>query len=726
MAWKLVELFADITARDGKFRAAMKRVQANAQAASRKMGEVSRHSRRMLMGLGAGLAGVVTASSGFEKSMSRVKAVTRASGEEFETLRRTALELGRTTQFSASQAANAMSQFAIAGFKTREIVAAMPHALNLAAAGELNMAEAAGIASNVMRGMGLNAEELARATDVMAAAFTTSNTDLRQLGEAMKFVGPVAKSTGKSLEETVSVIQVLSNAGIQASMAGTSLRRILSKLAEEAGKSNGPFQDLGVSITDSNGRIRNMADIIRDLNKAMAGMTEAEKSSWTMEQFGQRAGPAMAALLNEGSEALRNYQMELAGSEGLAKRIAEEQLDNFRGSLTKLISAVEGAAISIGTVFHGALRKVVDALQNAASYMASLSDSTKQSIRQWVGATAAVLGAVMAFSKLSQIILLVTAHPLVALVTALAAAGVAITKFMIQTGELGRIFEGEFKNVGNIMSWLKGWWDKIVDGIIYGFISLKVVITNWKDSLRYMLLAATKGVVSFSLDVWHWFTKKLPEYVRWFVKNWMDIFTDWFNWTKTLLQNMWKNFKNLFKSIWAWMKGDEWEFEWTNLTEGFKRTAKELPKIAKREMSDVERVMGEEMRKIADRMNTEFNKEYQRIQNKRRPQVLPKKGKGPAIKDVEGPSEGEPPGGAVPQLAGGDGAGIPDLGKTVARAAFIGVAQMARKIQTAAASEEKKIQKQQLMNMKKTRETLEEMNQRDKERENEKEMEPLE
>lgn len=724
MAWKLVELFADITARDGKFRAAMKRVQANAQAAAHKMDQVSRHSRRMLLGLGGSLTGVVIASSGFEKSMSRVKAITGSTGEQFDLLRRTAMELGRTTQFSASQAANAMSQFAIAGFEVTDIVSAMPHALNLAAAGELNMSEAAGIASNIMRGMGLTAEELARATDVMTAAFTTSNTDLRQLGEAMKFVGPVAKTTGKDLEEIVSVIQVLSNAGIQASMAGTSLRRILSKLAEESGKSSGPFQELGVQITDSNGKIRNMADIVRDLNKAMEGMDEAEKASWIMQQFGQRAGPAMSALLNTGQGALREYQKELAGSAGLAERIAEEQMDNLRGSITKMLSALEGAAISIGTVFHGALRKAADVIQDAASWMGNLSDATKQSIAQWVGATAAVLGSVMAFTKLSQIILLITAHPMVALLTALAAVGVAITKFMIQTGELGRVFEGEFRDVGSIMSWLKSWWDKILDGIIYGFVFLKVTIRNWKDSLRYMFLAASRGVIGFALDIWHWFTKKLPEYVWWFVKNWRDIFTDWFNWTKTVLKNMWQNFKNLFESIWKWMKGDEFDFEWTSLTEGFKRTAEELPKIAKREMSDVERVMEGEMRKIADKMRTEFNKEYQRIRNKRKTPAGPEGG--PDTKDIGGPAkEGA---GAKAQIGGGNAVevDIPNLGKAVARATFIGVAEMAKRIQTAAAgSDQKKIQKKQLDEAEKTRKAVEEMNKRDEQRQDEKEMEPL-
>ena len=179
--------------------------------------------------------------------------------------------MGATTVFSASQAAEAMSYFALAGFDTQQIMDALGPTLNLAAAGQIEIAEAADIAAKIMSGMGISADNLGNAIDVMAKAMTTANTDLTMLGDAFKFVGPMAKTAGVSLEEITAAIQLLSNAGIQGEMAGTTLRGMLLSLTSPSSEAKRELDRLGVSIIDSAGNVRGLAAIIGDLESSLSG-----------------------------------------------------------------------------------------------------------------------------------------------------------------------------------------------------------------------------------------------------------------------------------------------------------------------------------------------------------------------------------------------------------------------------------------------------------------------
>ena len=198
----------------------------------------------------AALSGLAVAAikmgSDFEAGMSRVQALSGATGAEFEALRKTALELGRTTVFSASQAAEGMQYLAMAGFKTNEIIAAMPGVLNAAAAGQVDLATAADITSNVLSGFGLKAEEAARVADVLTKAFTSSNTTMESLGETMKYAAPVAAAAGFALEEVAAAAGMLGDAGIQGSQAGTTLRAIMLRLINPPKQAAEALDALGI------------------------------------------------------------------------------------------------------------------------------------------------------------------------------------------------------------------------------------------------------------------------------------------------------------------------------------------------------------------------------------------------------------------------------------------------------------------------------------------------
>lgn len=322
-----------------------------------------------LFGIGAAAAGLGISAkrfADFEQGMARVKAITGATGLEFAKLQGLALELGRTTQFSASQAAEAMGFFSVAGFKVNEQLTAMRPTLNLAAAGQLDMGTAADIVAKIMRGMSLDASQLEETVDVLAKAFTTANTDLVQLGEAFKFVGPIGKSTGKGIKELAAAIQVMSDVGIQGGMAGAALRNILLRLQVQPSEVRKALEKMNVKIGDSEGRMRSLADIVDDLNRGLSSMTDIQRGATVAQIGGIRAASALNEILSVGGDRLREYEKRLKDSAGTAARIAAVQMDTLRGSFIRFKSALEGAAITIGKALAPALNSIADALAAAS------------------------------------------------------------------------------------------------------------------------------------------------------------------------------------------------------------------------------------------------------------------------------------------------------------------------------------------------------------------------
>lgn len=328
--------------------------------------------------VGAGAA-IVKVAADFERATNRVAALSGAQGAAFDRLRDQAKELGSATQFSATQAAEAQAFLAQAGFTTDQIFKSLPGTLNLAGAAQLDLGRSADIVSNILTGFQLDVSELDRAVDVLAKAFTSSNTDLEQLGQGFKFVGPVASAFGVGLEETAAALGLLGNAGLQASTAGTGLRRIISTLAKEQDK-------LGISTVDATGKLRPLADIIEDIEAR--GLTAAE----ALAIFGDRGGPAISALLSQGSGALRELTANLEDAAGTAERIQAVQLQGLAGQLTQLKSAGEGLAIAFGdTGLLTSVTGVVTGLTNMVRRVAELEPGTQRLLLA-VGGFGIILG----------------------------------------------------------------------------------------------------------------------------------------------------------------------------------------------------------------------------------------------------------------------------------------------------------------------------------------------
>ena len=339
------------------------------RSAGQKAGELG----RVLTGLGAAFLAPaalgIRAFGQFEKRMANVQAVSGATGAEFQALTDIAKELGRTTEFTASQAAEALGFLAMAGINSSDSISALPNVLNLATAGSLELANAADIVTNVMSGFGISADDVGKATDVLVTGFTSANTDLQQLGEAFTYAGPVAKAAGLSFEETSAALALLGNAGIQASMAGTTLRGSITRLLNPSNQAADALARLGVTATDSAGELLPFNDIIAQFEGTGLSASDA------MLIFGQRAGPGMLELVRQGSGALQALTREMELSGGTAEQIAKDKLDTFLGQLTKLASAGEGLALVIGEGIVPVLRPLAETLTNVVQRSGRLGRS---------------------------------------------------------------------------------------------------------------------------------------------------------------------------------------------------------------------------------------------------------------------------------------------------------------------------------------------------------------
>ena len=316
-----------------------------------------------ITGTAAALGGVAAAAikvgSDFESQMSRVKAISGATGEEFEQLKAQAMQLGADTSFSASQAAEGMENLAAAGFTTSEIMNAMPGLLNLAAASGEDLASSSDIAASTLRGFGLAAYDAAHVADVLAANANRTNSSVADTGEAMRYIAPLARAAGLSLEETAAAIGIMANAGVNGSQAGTSLRGALSRLSKPTKDMSEAMDELGISFYDSNGKMKSLTEQVGMLRQATEGMTDEQKNNYLVTLYGQEALSGMLALINEGEGSLGELTNAYKNCDGAAQKAAETMQDNLSGALEQL----GGSAQTLGLAFYNS---VADNLKNAA------------------------------------------------------------------------------------------------------------------------------------------------------------------------------------------------------------------------------------------------------------------------------------------------------------------------------------------------------------------------
>lgn len=345
---KLTGPMDKIESRIGKFaKGAMKKFAAIATAGA------------VLVG-GLGVRDVMTTFMDFEQGMANVQAVSRATGDELQALTDEAKRLGRETEWSAVQVSEAEMLLAQAGFSVQENIAALPGLLSLASAGGLELSDATDIAAGTLRAFGLEAKETGRVADILAVAASSTNSDVYGLGEAMKYVGPVAKGLNISLEETTAALGMLHDANIKGGQAGTVLRGALNKLAKPSKEASELMHRLGFEAFDARGNILPLDQVIGNLQKSTADLSAEQKANAMVTMFGQQNMAGMLALVEQGPDKLAELTKSLQESSGAAAEMADARLDSLSGQFTILQSAVEGMKIELGERLAPYTRKFVE------------------------------------------------------------------------------------------------------------------------------------------------------------------------------------------------------------------------------------------------------------------------------------------------------------------------------------------------------------------------------
>lgn len=342
--------------------------------------------------LGTTIAAPIKVAVDFEQSVAKLGAITRADEASLKALEAAARKLGETTLFTASQSAEAMTFLGMAGFKTNQILAATPGMLNLAQAAGSDLAETADIASNILSGFSLEADQMGRVGDVLSATFTSSNTTLQMLGDTLKYAAPVASAAGASLEEVAAMAGLLGNVGIQGSMAGTALRAAFLRLSAPPKMAADAIEELGLSVKDAEGNLRPIPEILKDIGAATQHMGSAEQAEVIKRLFGSEAAAGMTELLKQaGSGALDDYIAQLQKAKGTADEMARKMGDTTSGALKRLGSALESVAISLGDVLLPTVAAGAEVFATFAGWISAASQAYPFLTKVVVGATAGLI-----------------------------------------------------------------------------------------------------------------------------------------------------------------------------------------------------------------------------------------------------------------------------------------------------------------------------------------------
>ena len=335
----------------------------------------------------------VATAADFEQAMARVGAVSGATGEDFERLTQQAKELGAKTQFSASQAAASQESLARAGFKTNEIISAMPGLLNMAAAEGMDLANAADIAASAIAGFGLDASEAGRVADVLAKTSAASNTSIALLGESLKYVAPIAKGLGFSIEQVNAMLGVMANAGIKGSQAGTALKSAFQRLSAEPKQTAAALELLGIKAKTAQGDMRPLPELMEDLAKKTQNMGKADKLGILSKVFGGVASSGMLAIMDSVANGkLPELEEALYNCSGAAQAMADRMNATAQGAMKRLESASEGLRIVIGNHLLPAYTWIIDTMAEFKGWLTQLIEEHPVISKAVIGFTTALLG----------------------------------------------------------------------------------------------------------------------------------------------------------------------------------------------------------------------------------------------------------------------------------------------------------------------------------------------
>lgn len=311
-----------------------------------------------LIGASFGVAESVNSFQDFESMMSQVKAISGATGQEFDDLTAKAQEMGATTKFTATESAEAFNYMAMAGWKPQQMIDGISGIMGLAAASGEDLGTTSDIVTDALTAFGLQAGDAGHFADVLAQASANANTNVSMLGESFKYVAPVAGAMNYSVEDTSLALGLMANASIKGSMAGTALKTSLANMAAPTDSMAAAMDKYGISLTDSEGNMKSLRGVIDNLRGSLGGLSETEQTAAASTIFGKEAMAGMLAIINASEEDYNKLSTAIGNSKDAAEGMADTMLDNLKGSFTLMQSAIEGTENAFGKRLSPYLRGI--------------------------------------------------------------------------------------------------------------------------------------------------------------------------------------------------------------------------------------------------------------------------------------------------------------------------------------------------------------------------------
>lgn len=513
----------------------------------------------------------------FNVGMSKVQALTRLdkNSEEFKMLREQARELGATTAFTANQVAQGQAFYAMAGFKPEQIKNAMPGTLAMSLAGDIDLGTTADIGSNILTGFKLDSDQMGRVSDVLVGAFTRSNTSLTMLGDTMKYVAPVASGLGVDLETAAAATGKLGDAGIQGSMAGTSLRAILGRLAEPPKMAAKALEELGIKTRDAKGNLRDFPELLAELDKKTAKMGNAQRAGFFKHIAGEEAFSALSVLAEQaGKGELQTLVADLKQAKGEAQKVAGTMTDNLSGDMKNLQSAWEDLGIQIFDGIDSPLRQISQSITRVISKVGVWMKENPELAKTLTMIGLAIAGIITTLGILSLSIAAMLG-PLAAAKLSLSILGIkggsALTLLLKPIKLLGSAFLGVgkamlanpillviaaiaaavyliYKNWDTIGPYVYKVWDTVKRYTAIAWQALKDTIKSAWEAIKYIFFNWTPlgliikhwdSIVSYTQTTWTMIKTKISDV-------WEGI--------KTTLKNGWNNIVKSVQETWETIK----------------------------------------------------------------------------------------------------------------------------------------------------------------------------
>ena len=499
--------------------------------------------------VGLGTAAVKTAAD-FDSAMSKVAAVSGATGSDLDALRDKAREMGEKTKFSASEAAEAMNYMAMAGWKTEDMLSGIEGVMNLAAASGEDLATTSDIVTDALTAFGLTAKDSGHFADILAAASSNANTNVSMMGETFKYCAPIAGALGFSAEDTAEAIGLMANAGIKGSQAGTALRTIMNNLSGDVKICGSSIGEVTIATTNADGRMRDLSDILADCRTAFSGLTESEKAQAAESLVGKNAMSGFLALMNAGESDINKLSSAIDNCDGSAASMAETMNDNLAGQLQILKSQLEELAISFGELLMPAIRTIVGWIQKFVDWLNSMDEGTRKVIVT-IALVAAAIGPVLIIvgKVISAVGTIMTLVPKLAGVIN-AAKGVfvafnavcAANPYVLIIAAIVALVAAFIYLWNNCEEFRQFWidlWESIKE----------IAIAVW-EALKAFFQAAWEAIKATATTVWN----AIKDFFSGLWEGIKTIFTTVVNAISTFLTTAWNTIRNTVTTVWNAIK----------------------------------------------------------------------------------------------------------------------------------------------------------------------------